>query len=237
MTRNDSDDEVGPVSRRTLLRRTGATAGALGAAVTVGSRPASATASCPRTRHYWSDAEWPPHVTNHLGTWIDLAGETRSRATWKLLLGLDLSEDRTAAMAQQLLTAKVNLLLRPDPDPGCVNRPLPEFDGRTVEGTRNAAASWLYHSTFGEPEPQPCWTVQTDDGPVDGQPLFQLLGHFNNGDLEGLSCNCGPLREDAGEDDFTTRIDEVSCGGDSALLFKLRRHGIATTADGQLVFR
>lgn len=234
MTRNDSDDAVGPVSRRTLLRRTGATAGALGAAVTVGATPAAATNSCPRTRHYWSHTEWPPHVTRHLEDPMSLAGEARSRATWKLMLGMDLSDDRTGAMAQQLLTAKLNLLLRPDPDPTCVNRELSAFEGRTVEGARNAAAYWLYHSTFGDPEPQYCWTVKTDDGPLDGQPLFQLLGHYNNGDLDELSCDCVLVPDDDG-DDFTTRFADGTCGGSSPRLYMLRRWGLEMTADGQLV--
>lgn len=233
MTSNDeTDDDGGGLSRRRLLR-TGATAGALGLGAALGATPAAATSNCPRPRQYWASHDWPPHVENHLGTHIEIAGRTRSKAVWKLMLGMDLPDDRTAAMAQQLLTAKINLLLRPSSDPDCVNRELEAYDGRTVEGARNAAADWLLHSTFGEPEDQDCWTVETDDGPIDGGPLFQLLGHFNHGDLDELDCGC--YRGEASPA-FRASFDD-DCESSSFRPFRVRQRGLVVTTDGQLLFK
>lgn len=188
MTRNNRENEGGGhLSRRTLLRGVGTAAGVIGLGVSA--TPAAATRACPRTRHYWAEHEWPPHVDNHLDEPFSLGGVTKSKAAWRLFLGED--QDEPARMlAQQLLAAKFNLLLRPDPDWPCANLELEAYGGRTVEETRNEAATWLLYSSFEQPGTQQCWTVETGEGTLDGQPLYELLARFNHDDLDELDCNC-----------------------------------------------
>jgi hypothetical protein len=212
MTRNERADDAGDdLARRTLLRRAGAAVGTVGLGVVA--TPAEATSRCPRTRHYWAENDWPPHVDNNVDDPLELGGDSRSIAVWKLFLGSDQRGDRAAMFAQQLLTAKLNLLLRLDPDPACVNRSLDAYDDRTVEETRLDASRWLSHSNFSESAPQQCWTVETSDGSLDGEPLYEILARFNHNDLDELDCDCyGSLGEESSPPPLDVGAGPGTCG-------------------------
>lgn len=170
----------GDISRRRLLRTAGAAAGAAALGLTVTAAPAAAEA-CPRPAAYWAEAAWPE--TEALEGSTSVAGEQRSDAAWKLRLSMP-PEDAGQAMARQLLTTRLNFQHRWKDDPGCVDAPLSDYDGRTLRGVKAEARAWLEASNW--PASQSSWVV---DG-VDGRPLYEVLARFNHAEFTELDCTC-----------------------------------------------
>lgn len=188
------------VDRRRVLRAAGA--GAAGLLGIVATADRTAASYCPKPPHRWASDDWPDtdRVTDPL-VLVDPADE-RTVAVWKLFLAYT-PDDEAAAVARQLLAARLNFQYRPAEDPGCVDQSVSAFGGRTVRELKVAAKEWLRASNW--PDEHHGWTV--DD--VDGEVLRDELAAFNRGGIAELDCHCtkfgagdsGVVDDENGEDE------------------------------------
>lgn len=203
------------ITRRSVLRNGVATAGL--AAVGVGSFSGTALASaCPRTPGFWANHDWCEVLTsgskekNIIGSitckedgsaegTYTLKGVEKDMSGWQSFLVSPIRGDKAKIMAKQLLAAKLNAFRRPggDRDDECFNKPIDmsEYgldEVTTVDDVVTRGSAWLAGSSFDSSERQKDWVVDdvyNADGPVDGEPLKNILDAFNNGQLN-LDCGC-----------------------------------------------
>lgn len=209
------DGSIG-LSRRTVLRRGAIATGV--ATLGVGGLSGSALASdCPRTPGFWANHDWCAVDTNpdddepvpgdsvaasigiyggegdcpDQGSEYCLVGVCKTMSEWQAFLVQNTNGDKGAIMAKTLLATSLNFQRRPSSDPDCVDNStdFSEFgleETTTIRDVKRRAEDWLQASAFPDGQKQKQWTVKG----MDGEPLKNVLDAFNNGNIDGLDCDC-----------------------------------------------
>lgn len=207
-------DQTNGLTRRSVLRRSAATAGAVSIGV-VGFSGSAAAHYCPRTPGYYANHDWCTIIANsETGTTLaDLlglscsngqmsgsielvgTGVSKTASEWQDFLVAPPRGDKGHIMAKTFLAARLNTFRREEDDEGCLDESIDlsayGLGTASVRDVVHMAADWLRASNFDGP--QRSWTV---DG-VDGEPLKDVLDAFNNGTL-GLDCDCDGSDSDGG---------------------------------------